>query len=93
MTLNHSFSDGSLTQEDIKWPGSIDAAKQSILQLHKEWVTHLENLTEEDFSATTMTKWPLQDKPFCDLAAWLNLELMKNAAEIGYCRFLFATKE
>jgi len=24
--------------------------------------------------------------------AWLNVELMKNAAEIGYCRFLHAAR-
>ena len=29
---------------------------------------------------------------FSDLAGWLNVELMKNAAEIGYARFLFAVR-
>jgi hypothetical protein len=25
--------------------------------------------------------------------AWLNLELIKNASEIGYCRFLYASQK
>jgi hypothetical protein len=36
---------------------------------------------------------PDTTRPFRDVAAWLNLELMKNAAEIGYARFLYAARE
>jgi hypothetical protein len=31
-----------------------------------------------------------QDRPFGDVIAWVNVELTKNAAEIGYARFLYA---
>ncbi|WP_156943718.1 hypothetical protein [Alkaliphilus transvaalensis] len=34
---------------------------------------------------------PLADGNFADIALWLNGELMKNTAEIGYGRFLYAT--
>ena len=34
-------------------------------------------------------KWPLPDRSFSDTALWLDGELMKNAAEIGYGRFLY----
>jgi hypothetical protein len=34
----------------------------------------------------------IQSKAFRELAGWLNLELMKNAAEIGYGRFLYAVR-
>ncbi|HAP9398249.1 TPA: DinB family protein, partial [Enterococcus faecium] len=34
-------------------------------------------------------KWPLEDRNLADTALWLNAEFMKNAAEIGYARFLY----
>jgi len=30
------------------------------------------------------------DRPFGDVLAWANVELTKNAAELGYARFLHA---
>jgi len=33
-------------------------------------------------------RWPFRDRPLADLFAWANVELTKNAAEIGYLRFL-----
>lgn len=36
------------------------------------------------------TRWPFRDRPFGDVVAWVNVELTKNAAEIGYARFLYA---
>ncbi|HMH81922.1 MAG TPA: hypothetical protein VK531_03565 [Gemmatimonadales bacterium] len=32
-------------------------------------------------------------RPFGDVIAWVNVELTKNAAEIGYARFLYAATE
>lgn len=93
MALNHSFSDGQLSHEKIRWPGNIKAAAAQIDSLQKEWVDKLGGISDEDLLSTARTKWPLQGKPFCDLAAWLNIELMKNAAEIGFCRFLYASRE
>ncbi len=39
-----------------------------------------------------MTRWPFTDRPFADVVAWVSLELTKNAAEIGYVRFLHAAR-
>ena len=36
------------------------------------------------------TRWLFRDRPFGDVVAWVNVELTKNAAEIGYARFLYA---
>jgi hypothetical protein len=36
------------------------------------------------------TRFPFRDRPFGDVVAWANVELAKNAAEIGYARFLYA---
>lgn len=80
-----------MKQEDISWPGSVDKAKATINLLHDKWVSKLNDLPEADYQLKQYAKWPLADRNFVDIALWLNGELMKNAAEIGYGRFLYAT--
>lgn len=92
MVLNYSFGDGMLKREDIYWPGNVKNVKVKIIQLRDEWRTILRTMPEEELTSEERTKWPFIDKPFYELAAWLNVELMKNAAEIGYCRFLYGSK-
>lgn len=93
MVLDFSFGDGTLTCEDIHWPGSMATVRERIIQLRDKWKTALTELPEDEFISSERTRWPFKDKPFHEVAAWLNLELMKNAAEIGYCRFLYASKK
>lgn len=92
MVFEHSFGDGRLTHKDVKWPGSTAAAIESMMELKERWLSLLRRLTKEELLATDKTKWPFSDRPFSDLCAWLNLELMKNATEIGSGRFLYATR-
>lgn len=92
MTLNHSFGDGTLRREDIRWPGSAAGADAWIRALQAEWRAALEHMSDDDLQSTARTKWPIQDRPFANVAAWANLELMKNAAEIGYARFLYGVR-
>lgn len=56
------------------------------------WRAAIEPLTDDDPMATQRTRWPMRDKPFGDVVGWVNVELTKNAAEIGYARFLYATR-
>lgn len=91
MTLDHSFGNASLTREAVQWPGSIALAKAKIASLRDEWNTAIESLTDEQLLQAERTRWPFANKPFYELAGWLNLELMKNASEIGYCRFLYGS--
>ncbi|AFQ43838.1 DinB family protein [Desulfosporosinus meridiei] len=93
MVLDFSFSKGTLSRENILWPGNMTATKERIIQLRDVWRSSVESLSDDDFLSCERTRWPFTDKPFYDLAGWLNLELMKNAAEIGYCRFLYATRK
>ena len=93
MTIDHSFGDGTLTREDVAWPGSADAARTWIGDLHDRWRSELERLSNDDLRSTERTRWPVQDRPFADVIAWVNVELMKNAAEIGYARFLYGVRE
>jgi hypothetical protein len=90
MTLNHSFGDGALTREQVAWPGDADGVREWIGRLCKEWQTSLKQATDSDLRSTQRTRWPFQERPFGDVVAWVNIELMKNAAEIGYARFLYA---
>ena len=37
-------------------------------------------------------RWPFRDRPFEDVVAWGNLELIRKAVEIGDARFRFAAR-
>lgn len=90
MALDHSFGDGTLAREQLTWPGSAEGVREWIDRLHTEWQTNIERLTDDDLRSTERTRWPFRDRPFGDVIAWANVELTKNAAEIGYARFLYA---
>lgn len=92
MVLDHSFGKATLRREDVKWPGSVDALKGRLAQLREEWSTSFAALSDEQLASSDLTRWPFTDLPFFQVGAWLNLELMKNAAEIGSCRFLYACR-
>lgn len=90
--IDHSFGAATLTREDVTWPGSADAVKQSIVALQADWRARLATYDDAALRDTARTKWPFQDKPFADVVAWLNVELTKNAAELGYARFLYGVR-
>lgn len=92
MVLDYSFGHGTLTRADVGCLGNIHETRERIARLRDEWEAAVAELSDEAFLSSNRTKWPFADRPFHELAAWLNLELMKNAAEIGYCRFLYATR-
>jgi hypothetical protein len=93
MVLDHSFGPGTLTREQVGWPGSAEAVRESINRRQIEWRAVLEPLTGADLESSERTRWPFQGRPFGDVVGWLNVELTKNAAEIGYARFLYAVRE
>jgi hypothetical protein len=90
MVLDHSFGDGTLSRENVPWPGNGDKVRETIDWLHREWEQRLEQLSEPDLQSRHWTRWPFHDRPYGDVVAWVNIELAKNAAEIGYARFLYA---
>lgn len=87
--LNYNFGDGSLTKDDVIWPGSVCMAKAKIQELYTEWKAKLDAVSEDDLEKHEHAKWPFENENFATIALWLNAELMKNAAEIGYGRFLY----
>jgi hypothetical protein len=92
MAINHSFEDSSLSQESIICPSASDDARSWLLSLHEKWKEFLSTVSDEDLLSSAKTKWPFQDRPFADVIAWVNIELMKNVSELGYARFLYATR-
>ena len=58
--------------------------------LHRQWRDAIAALPEAEFASAGRTRWPFRDRPFADVVAWANAELVKNAAELGYARFLHA---
>ncbi|HHT26361.1 MAG TPA: DinB family protein [Firmicutes bacterium] len=93
MVLDATWGSGSLTREQVLWPGSADAVRLKLKELELQWRTRLESLTDADLQSGENSRWPLADKPFGDVVAWVNIELMKNAAEVGYVRFLHAVRD
>ena len=92
MVLNHSFGDQTLQLKDITSPDGVDALRTRILELGNEWVEAVQTLDGKEMMATTKTRWPFQNKPFSAVVGWVNMELMKNTAELGYIRFLHSQR-
>lgn len=92
MVIDHSFGDGTLSRADVAWPGTADGVRAWIRGASERWRATLEELTDDDLASSNRTRWPFRDRPFGDVVAWANIELTKNAAEIGYVRFLHAVR-
>jgi hypothetical protein len=90
MVLDHSFGGGALSREEVRWPGSADNVRAELGRLQGQWRAALDQVTDDDLRSARRTRWPFSDRPFGDVVAWVNVELTKNAAEIGYVRFLYA---
>lgn len=93
MALDYNFGNGRLTMEEIDWPRDVSTAFSHLADLKSQWVKCIAEMSEEEFARSKVGQWPLQNKPFYELAGWLNLELMKNAAEIGSARFAYGVRK
>jgi hypothetical protein len=93
MVLDHSFGGATLTRQDVLWPGDATAVTARIHELHDTWRERVARLTPEELASTQPTRWPFTGRPFGDVVAWVNVELTKCAAEIGYVRFLYGGDE
>jgi hypothetical protein len=87
MALDWNFGSAALEREDVLWPGDAEGLRRELAALYDKWRGELEARDDaalQDPSA----RWPFTGRPLADLFAWANVELTKNAAEIGYVRFL-----
>ena len=92
MALDWSFGDATLERAAVSWPGDPNALRLWLFGLHQRWRDEVERISDADLASDRLTLWPFKDRPFGDVIAWANIELMKSAAEIGYARFLFAAR-
>lgn len=63
----------------VAWSGSREASHARLVELHDEW---REILTTIDLDTICVAPWPTP-QPLSTIASWVNVELMKNVAEIG----------
>lgn len=91
--LDRALGAGVLAREDVVWPGDADGVRARLERHHRDWRVALEGMDDEALASMERVRWPFTARPFADLAGWLTVELAKNAAEIGYARFLYAARE
>ena len=89
--LDRNFGAATLGREDIGWPGDADGLRKHLERTRDQWRAQLAALDDERLQSER-ARWPFGDRPLADLFAWANVELAKNAAEIGYVRFLHASR-
>lgn len=90
MVLDHTFGDGTRSREHVTWPGGAAAVRDELAGFDAHWRAELGRLSAAALQSPARTRWPFRNRPLADVLAWVNLELTKNAAEIGYARFLYA---
>lgn len=84
--IDRSFGTGDLARQDVSWPGASEAMG-AVDQLRHRWLDHLDSLDEADLLDNTLSHWPYSDgRPFGLIAGWVNIELMKNTAEMCQLR-------
>lgn len=93
MVFDYSFGNRLLTRENVHWPGNMILVRGKIEQFRDDWRNILATMSDEELLSCEQTRWPFENRPFYELVAWLNLELMKNVSEIGYGRFLYASRK
>ncbi|TLS41247.1 DinB family protein [Streptomyces montanus] len=91
VTIDHARGRTPRERTEITWPGDGRAAVEWLRGLRGDWLAVLDGLTDADLEATAPFPW--QNDPehtVAHMVAWVNSELMKNAAEIGQLRLLRA---
>ncbi len=91
VTLDHARGRTPRERTDIAWLGEGRVTVEWLRGLRRDWLAVLDGLTDAGLDATAAFPWP-DDTAFTQAhtLAWVNAELMKNAAEIGQLRMLRA---
>jgi hypothetical protein len=64
------------------WPGTAGATVAVLRDLAELWTDRLESLRPEGLDTPVRYPWP-EPRPLAYLLSWVNLELIRNVAEIG----------
>lgn len=76
----------------VSWPGTAAATVSNLHDLAAAWTEATANLTPEASEAPTSFPWPTP-RPLIYTVAWVNIELMKNVAEIGEIANMFTHQD
>ena len=75
----------------VRWPGDLAGTLEWMRVLRDQWWHVLDDADEDKLDIPVAFPWPPETgRTTADLFAWVNAELMKNAAEIGQLRLLHA---
>lgn len=86
VTLDHLAGRAPRERAEIGWPGSADGTVAWLRGMHDEWTAVL---ADADLDVPAPFPWPPgSDRTVADTVAWVNVELTKNAAEIGQLRLI-----
>lgn len=69
-------------RREVSWPGSAASAGIEIRRIASEWCDAIDQLSSDETQAPTSFPWP-EPRPLVYTIAWVNMELMKNVAEVG----------
>ncbi|MGW0247206.1 DinB family protein [Nocardia goodfellowii] len=88
VTIDHLRQQPAHDRSEIVWPGPGPAVVEWLRELRTQWVRVLDRIDDTGLDAKASFPWPDADKSVAHTIAWVNAELMKNAAEIGQSRLL-----
>lgn len=87
VTIDHAHGRAPRERGDITWPGAGAPTVEWLRGLRADWLEALDRFTGPDLESPAPFPW--QNEPqhtMAHMVAWVNAELMKNAAEIGQLR-------
>nr|BFE99344.1 hypothetical protein GCM10020241_10200 [Streptoalloteichus tenebrarius] len=91
VTLDHVNGRRPRERTEIRWPGPGEPTIDWLRALRVEWIAALDRMTDAELDAPAWFPWPEgSGQVVAHTVAWVNAELMKNAAEIGQLRLLRA---
>lgn len=94
VTLDHADGRPPRERTAVEWPGDRDATVAWLRSLREAWAAVLDRLTDAELDAPAPFPWPAgSGRTVADMTAWVNAELMKNAAELGQLRLLRAARD
>jgi hypothetical protein len=74
---------------EVPWVGSAAASVAQLRELRTSWLSRVDRLTAAELAEPAGFPWNGRaDRTVAHLVAWVNGELMKNAAELGQLRLL-----
>jgi len=90
---NAHFGDGSLTLEDIVWPGTAAGGIALAEDAYADWKGGVTGLSERELAAPSgPAEGQFSDHPFASLVLHINREVIHHGAEVALLRDLYRAR-